>query len=273
MTTRIQWEAEVGRAWAAEAARTDRSFAGLTPGLLERIAAFPGERVLDVGCGAGELSLAVARARPDAQVLGVDISAELVAVAEARAAGMANCRFVLADAARADAIGFAPDLLVSRHGVMFFDDPVAAFAALRGNAAAGAGLVFSCFRAEALNPWAWDLARMVAFPEVPQTGGEAPGPFAFGDPARIERVLGAAGWREVAPAAVDYDYVVGEGENAVADALSFLSRIGPAARALRESDADARARILERIEAWLSGNCVNGRLAFPAAAWIVTAKA
>ncbi|MDE2404375.1 MAG: class I SAM-dependent methyltransferase [Sphingomonadales bacterium] len=271
MTTSDQWQADVGKAWAAEAARTDRSFAALTPGLLDAIAARPGKAVLDIGCGAGELSLAVARARPQAQVLGVDISAELVAVARERAAGLANARFLVADAAAADP-GFQPDLLVSRQGVMFFDDPVAAFARLCSHAAPGAALVFSCFRAETENPWAWDLARMVAWPDQPQTGGTAPGPFAFADPARVERLLTEAGWRDVELAPADYSYLVGEGDDAVADALSFLTRIGPAARALRDRDEADRARIVARMEAWLSGNCRHGRIVFPAAAWIVTAR-
>ena len=276
MTTGIQWQAEAGRAWAAEAARTDRSFSGLTPTLLDRIAGQSGRAVLDIGCGAGELTLALARARPDATVVGVDISPELIAVAGERGAAQANCRFTVGDAAAWLEPGFTPDLLVSRHGVMFFDAPVAAFAALRGQAAAGARLVFSCFRSEAENPWAWDLARLVAWPdlpEVPNGPDVPPGPFAFADRARVAGLFAAAGWRDVEFEAVDYDYLVGVGDDPVADALAFLTRIGPAARAMRDRDEAGRARIVARMEAWLTGNCADGRLSFPAGAWIVTAGA
>ena len=275
MTTQIQWTAEVGRAWAAEAARTDRSFAGLTKVLLERIAACPGRVVLDIGCGAGELALAIAATRADAAVVGVDISVDLVTVATERGAAQANARFVTGDAAGWHEPGFAPDLLVSRHGVMFFDAPVAAFAALHASAAPGAAMVFSCFRAEAENPWASDLAKLVAWPDQPESeaGGEpSPGPFAFADRERVARILAEAGWHDVDFEPVDYAYIVGEGPDPEADAMAFLARIGPAARALRLLDEADRARIRERMEAWLSANGSAGGISFPAAAWIVRAR-
>jgi len=276
MITGTQWQADVGRAWAAMADRTDRTFSGLMPVLLERIARTPGDAVLDIGCGAGELTLAAARARPDAQVIGLDISPELADVARVRASGQGNCRFVTGDAASWREPGFAPDLLMSRHGVMFFDAPVPAFAALHAQAASDARLVFSCFRFETENPWAWDLARLVAWPDqpVPGSGPDAPpGPFAFADTRRVAGILEAAGWRDVRFEAVDYTYMAGDGENAVAEAVAFLSRIGPAARAMRELDEVGQERIRARMEAWLTGNCIDGRVSFPAAAWIVTAQA
>jgi hypothetical protein len=158
---------------------------------------------------------------------------------------------------------------------MFFDAPVAAFAALRAHAADAARLVFSCFRAEIENPWASDLARLMDHSGPPAAAAGAdvpPGPFAFADPARVTGILEAAGWRDVGLEAVDYAYLAGEGEDAVADALGFLSRIGPAARALRELDEAGREQLTARMEPWLAGNCRDGRISFPAAAWIVTAR-
>ena len=128
MTTGMDWQESVGRTWAQMYPQTDRSFSGLTDHLLARIAAHAGNTVLDIGCGAGEVSLAIARARPKAQVLGLDVSADLIAAARLRAGERSTLRFVEGDAGSWSEQGFKPDLLVSRHGVMFFPDPPKAFA-------------------------------------------------------------------------------------------------------------------------------------------------
>ena len=137
MTNAMDWKGVAGRSWADEWRRTDRSFGPLTAQLMARIAQEPGRRVLDIGCGAGELSLGIAAARPDAEVRGMDISPELLAAANGRA-NLPNVRFELADASQWSDPAFVPDLMVSRHGVMFFDDPAAAFAAGRAAAARAA---------------------------------------------------------------------------------------------------------------------------------------
>ena len=141
MTGKSDWQGKTGEGWAAQWRRTDRSFAGATEKLLARSREFPFRQALDIGCGAGELSLALGRGHPQARVVGVDVSPQLVEVARERGANLANVGFELADAARWRSDGdFAPQLLISRHGVMFFDDPPAAFANLAEMAAEGAGL-------------------------------------------------------------------------------------------------------------------------------------
>ena len=156
MTGSSEWQGRVGRAWADEWRRTDRSFAGLTGQLLAAIATQPGTRVLDIGCGAGEISLGVARARGDARVTGIDISADLVAAASQRAAefGAQRVRFAHADAGTFHDPAGPADLLISRHGVMFFADPPGVFGHLARHAAPDARMVFSCFRARHENLWA-----------------------------------------------------------------------------------------------------------------------
>jgi SAM-dependent methyltransferase len=269
MTSGHDWQARTGRAWADEWRRTDRSFAPLTPNLLAAIAAEPGDRVLDIGCGAGEVSIAVAAARPHAQVTGIDISADLIGAAQARAVGAA--RFFHVDAGIwADPDG-APDLLVSRHGVMFFPDPPAVFRHLAGIAAPGARMVFSCFRAPALNAWAGAFAPL--FPPVePEPQVEFPaGPFAFADPAHVERCM--AGWDGLTFAPVDFDYVAGAGDDPIADALGFFARIGPVATRLAALDESGRAELQGRMAEVLATYLRDGVVAFPAAAWIVSATA
>lgn len=270
MTTRTDWQAQVGRTWAENYHLTDRSFSGLTQRLLERIGDCSGRTVLDVGCGAGELSLALARARPHARVVGVDVSADLIEAARARGDLLGNAGFVLADAANWHQPGFAPDLLVSRHGVMFFDDPVAAFTNLYDQAAPGAQLLFSCFRSALENPWASDLAQLLRLP--PAADPCAPGPFAFADPAHVERILEAAGWQAVACDPVDFAYVAGTGDDPVAAALDFFRRIGPAAATLRALEGEELAAAVARISDWLEEYRSGNLIAFGAAAWLVSAR-
>ena len=267
-----EWLGRTGRSWAAEWQRTDRSFAMLTERLLQRSREFAFESVLDIGCGAGELSLAIARGRPQCRVLGVDISPQLVAAARERAANHANVTFELADAATWRPFeSFAPDLLISRHGVMFFADPVAAFANLREVAAPGAGLLFSCFRAWDENPAFADVARLLPVPPPPPAA-DAPGPFAFSDAARVEGILAEAGWSEVAFERHDFAMIVGAGENPVEDALDYFAAIGPAARVMSEMDEAARAEFSARLRDHLERNLCEGIVSLRAGAWIVTAR-
>jgi SAM-dependent methyltransferase len=272
VTGASEWTGAVGDAWAQEWRRTDRSFGALTDRLLAPAAIAPFAHALDIGCGAGELVERLASTHPAAKVTGVDISEELVAVARARCAWFTNAQLIRADAANwVAAPGAAPDLLVSRHGVMFFADPTQAFAHLRAQAAPGALLRFSCFRARRDNGWAVALAS--ALPPQPEPDPGAPGPFAFADPARVEAILAAAGWRAIAFDAVDYAMVVGEGPRAAVEALSYFQRIGPAARALRELPEADRAPTLDRLATVIEAHHSAGQVALPAASWIVTARA
>jgi SAM-dependent methyltransferase len=270
MTTGADWQESVGRNWARSFAQTDRSFSGLTEHLLGRIGGFAGEAVLDVGCGAGELSLAVARARPRARVVGLDVSADLIAAARDRAGDRSDVRFELGDAASWQESGFTPDLIVSRHGVMFFDDPPNAFAHLHGIASGDAQLVFSCFRSPRDNPWASGIAELVG---APPSDPEAPGPFSFANPQRVEAILAAGGWGNIDFEPVDFAWIAGMGAHPIADALSFVSRIGPAAPAIAALEGDAKATMQDKLRAWFAEHNSGDLVAFAAAAWIVTASA
>ena len=272
MTTGSEWTGRVGTAWADEWRRTDRSFGALTDRLVEVAGAGNFDFALDVGCGAGEVSCRLAAANPEARIRGVDISAELLCVARERGADQPNLIFEEADAAAWRAPpAERPDLLVSRHGVMFFAEPVAAFANLRAQAAPGARIVFSCFRRAGENEWAAALTEIVPQPSAPADPG-APGPFAFGDPARVERILGGAGWKELVFEPFDYAMVVGEGADAVEDALGYFQRIGPAARGLAGLPDAERAVACKRLRALLASRRTADAVAMPSAAWIVSAS-
>ena len=272
MTAREDWQGKTGEGWAGEWRRTDRSFGGLTERLLARTREFSFRHVLDVGCGAGELSLALGRGHPQSRIVGVDVSPSLIAAARARSEAMSNVEFELADAAEWRPPGdFTPRLLVSRHGVMFFADPAIAFANLAGIAAGDANLLFSCFRDRRENPFFTDMAGLLPPPaEAPDP--LAPGPFAFADRDRVTGILGDSGWTHVEFEPFDFAMVAGAGEDPVADAMSYFQRIGPAAAALREMDQAQRDPILKVMNEVLAGHCRDGVVALRAATWIVTAR-
>ena len=272
MTQMRDWQGKTGEGWAAEWKRTDRSFGGLTERLLARSREFPFRYALDVGCGAGELSLALARGRPQTRIVGVDISPQLVAAARDRAAHLANVEFVQADAAEwRPADDFAPQLLISRHGVMFFDDPPAAFANLAGFAAPGAGLLFSCFRDLSENPFFSAIGAILPPPaEAPDPF--APGPFAFADRGHVTAILTQGGWSELSFEPFDFAMVAGAGEDPVEDALTYFQRIGPAAMALREMDETERTKTLGAMREVVREHCRDGVVALRAAVWIVSAR-
>ena len=270
---RDYWNGDVGRTWVDMQARMDVALAPVAAALIEAAAARPGERVLDVGCGAGDTTLALAAAvAPDGHALGADISAPLLDRARARAGGGAAA-FIEADVASfATTLRF--DLIVSRFGVMFFDDPAAAFAHIHGLAAPGGRLAFACWRAPSENRWA-TLAIAALDGLLPAAGPadpHAPGPFAFADPARVCGILDRAGWRDAAARPFDFAMRMGDGDDPAGSATDFALRIGPAARAIADSGLAADA-VAAPLRAAFARHIDAGAVALPAAVWLVTARA
>ncbi|MEH3047724.1 class I SAM-dependent methyltransferase [Sphingomonas adhaesiva] len=266
----------MGQVWADEWRRTERAFAGIAAVLDAAIAAVAPQtgRALDIGCGVGSTTLALAGARPALEVTGTDLAAPLIAVARERAATVPTAvrpAFVVQDALTLAAERAPLDLLVSRHGVMFFDDPVAGFAALRGATRVGAPLVFSCFRDRARNDWSHAVDRALGV--VPMASGYAPGPYALADEARTAAILRDAGWRDVTATAHAVPYVVGAGEDPVADAIGFYRRIGSAASLLAAAAPAERAAMERTLADMLATRIQGGAVTFTAAIWIWTARA
>ncbi|QNE31849.1 class I SAM-dependent methyltransferase [Sphingomonas sp. NBWT7] len=276
MTTAPEWQTRVGDVWAAEWRRTDRSFADLSRQLDVAIAAVAPEdgRAADLGCGAGVTSLSLAAARPGLAIDGFDLSPALIDVARARAAGQGAGNVTFAVGAVPAALGATPryDLAVSRHGVMFFDDPRAAFAGIRTAMTPGAALVFSCFRTPAENPWAaGTIAALGGRLDPPH--GYAPGPFAFADRTTIVDLLTGAGFGDVCIAAADYRYCAGAGPDPAGDGADFFRRIGTVSKLFAAANEADRPVLVNRLRAHLATHVRGDVLDFPAAAWIVTARA
>ena len=258
MTTQHEtWNGAPGQRWATGQAEIDRSLAAITELWLPWVAPKPTDRVLDVGCGSGTTTILMAERAASAR--GIDISEPMLAVARTRAP---QVEFTLADAATYP-FEAAHELIVSRFGVMFFDEPVAAFANLHGALAPGGRLAFVCWRGFEDNPWAaMPMAAAKPYlPSVAPADPHAPGPFAFADRHRIESILSAAGFRDVAIGARTSTMVLGETiEQAVTSTLMF----GPLSRAAEGLDEETREAIRVRLRATLTGT-------MPASVWLVGA--
>lgn len=276
MTGAADWTGRVGNAWADEWRRTERAFREVAVALDAAVArvAPSGGTAVDIGCGAGSTGLALA-ARDDAlSITGVDLSAPLLAVARERAAAAGvddRLRFRRGDAEMVVPALPPVDLFVSRHGVMFFDDPVRAFATLAASARPGAPLVFSTFSARGENDWAAAVDQLVGTP--PAVSGHAPGPFAFADRALVTGLLARSGWRAATAERIEIPYVVGAGPDPVGDALAFYRRIGPVASLLAASDAARRADVEARLGDLFASRIFGGAVTFTAAINIYAAQA
>ncbi|MGC8731662.1 MAG: class I SAM-dependent methyltransferase [Halothiobacillaceae bacterium] len=236
----------------------------------------PGDRVLDIGCGAGTTTLEIARRIGAAgHAIGLDISEQLLAVARERAANDARIAFVHGDATVHPFEPAASDWLLSRNGVMFFADPVASFTNMRQGLRPGGRLAFGCWRAAKLNEWITvplEAARKALPPGLPPPPAdpEAPGPYSFSDESRVARILAGAGFLdiEVRPIDVELDAAADGGLEGAAE---FLQLVGPTSRFMAHHGEAVRAVARDNIRAALAPYARNGTVLLGGAIWIVTA--
>jgi SAM-dependent methyltransferase len=266
------WNEQGGRTWAELNDLLNRQIAGVGLKAMEALAPQPGERLLDVGCGGGQTTLELARrVGPHGAATGADISRPMLELARRRAAeaGLAQLRFIEADAQTHAFEAGAFDAVFSRFGVMFFADPRAAFANLARALAPGGRLAFACWRSAAENPWMTQPMAAVAdlVPAPPPADPTAPGPFAFADPARVRGVLEAAGFEQVAAEPLD----VRIGGNSLEDSLTVSLRVGPLGARLREAP-ELAPKVVAAVREGLAAQVVDGAVWMQGAVWIVTAR-
>lgn len=263
------WNAAAGQTWVELNDALDRQLAPLGDAALAALAARLGERILDIGCGAGATTAVLAAAvGPAGAVTGVDVSLPLLEHARKRGSAAG---FVEADAQTADLGEGAFDALFSRFGVMFFEDPAAAFTNLRRALKPGGRLAFVCWRGLADNGWMREpiMAAIPLLPPLPQADPLAPGPFAFADPERVRGILGEAGFTAVAVEPFDTPLSTGGDLDA---AVTMALKVGPLGRALADNPGNT-AKVVEAVRAALARYVTPEGVRMPAAVWIVTASA
>jgi SAM-dependent methyltransferase len=267
-----------GQHWVAYQELMDRQLAPLGDAAIEAAAVKPGESVLDVGCGCGATTLALAELTgPAGRVLGLDISTSMTEVAGHRLlqAGHAHAAALVADAqvASSDLLGVPFDVVFSRFGVMFFADPAAAFVNLRAQTKSGGRLAFVCWQPSWSNPMFSDLGRALAevFPDLPSPDPLAPGPFAFADPDRVRSILGNAGWADVEIVPCERSIQL-FGTTDFETAFDGSLRIGGAARLLDGADAETIAKVHQAARRVLEGQWGPNGAVLSAACWIVSAR-
>jgi ubiquinone/menaquinone biosynthesis C-methylase UbiE len=267
------WNGHSGRAWVESQKVLDQMFKPFEDLLMKAVRAGSRQRVLDVGCGTGSTTLAVARRLgPEGHCLGVDISEPMMAAARARATqeGTATARFVCADAQTHPFEPASVDVVISRFGVMFFDDPVLAFKRLRHAAADGAELTLIAWRSAAENPFMTTAERAAAplLPRLPARRPGAPGQFAFADQHRVRHILEESGWADIDIQPIDVACTLPEQE-----LTGYFTRLGPVGLALQEADERTRTHVIELVRTAFDPYVRGAEVRFTAACWRVCARA
>ncbi len=270
-----EWNGVMGERWATLQQQIDGMVVPFGNAALAAAAARPGERVIDIGCGCGATSIALARTVGAAgTVLGIDVSLPMLAVARERAANerLPQLTFSDADASAAD-LPPNTDLLFSRFGVMFFSQRAPAFSHLRRSLRAGGRCVFVCWRTPRDNPWAMTplaAARAAMGVTPPPADPFAPGPFAFADEARLRGILSDAGFSAVDVQRFDAAVTLGATPRAAAE---NAMRVGPASRFVTEVGEQHRARLLDAVEsAFAPLAAPGGQVKLNGSTWIVSAS-
>lgn len=266
------WNGASGLAWVERQELLDRLFQPFESLLVDAVVAGKAKRVLDVGCGTGATTLAIAqRLGADAECVGIDISEPMLIVARERAGReCAAARFLCADA---QLHAFQPasfDAIVSRFGVMFFSNPVDAFANLRKAMRPGGELHALAWRSPQENPF-MTIAERAASPLMPglplrRSGG--PGQFSFADSQRVREILEKSGWRDISIEPLDIACTMPE-----SDLFPYITRLGPVGLLLQQVEGCLRKRIVEVVRDAFAVYVRDGEVRFTAACWRIGARA
>ncbi|MFH9012098.1 class I SAM-dependent methyltransferase [Streptomyces sp. NPDC017943] len=264
-----RWNGPSGHAWVELQQLLDGMFRPIEELLVRAVAEEGSARVLDVGCGTGAVTRAVARRT--GHCVGADLSAPMIAAARA----LAEQEDVPASFVHADVQehAFGPgafDTVVSRFGVMFFPDPVRAFTNLRTAVADGGGLRLVVWRGPEENPFMTAAERAAApfVPELPARRPDQPGQFAFADPDRVRGILEASGWSGASLRPVDPVCTLPE-----RDLVRYFTRLGPLGTVLPQADERTRAEVVDAVRPAFDPFVQGTEVRYTAACWEISARA
>jgi SAM-dependent methyltransferase len=240
--------------------------------LVDTVAAGSGHRVIDVGCGTGGTTLAVARRLgAEGHCIGADVSEPMIAAARARAEREGSpASFIVADVQTHPFERASVDTIMSRFGVMFFNDPIQAFTNLRRAAADDAALRFIAWRSATENPFMTTAERAAAplLPNLPTRPTDGPGQFSFADPHRVAGILEAGGWAGVDLQPIDVECTLPEKE-----LIGYFTRLGPVGLTLQGEDERTRAQVIEAVRPAFDSFVRGAEVRYTAACWMVSARA
>ncbi|MGW6928849.1 class I SAM-dependent methyltransferase [Lentzea sp. NPDC054927] len=264
-SAQAEWWNAAGQGWAQAQDIVDLVLKPFQDLLVEAARERPRERVLDVGCGTGGVTRAIADALDGTRCVGLDISESMLAAA--REHGKAE--FLLADA-QVHVFEERFDLIVSRFGVMFFDDPATAFRNLLRASVPGGELCFITWRTPEENPFMTAASRAAAslLPDAPAPDPDGPGPFSLADAAKTRKILEEAGWSGIDISAVDRICTMPESL-----LVPYLSNLGPISRALKEADESVRPQLMAQVRSAFDEFVHGDEVRVPGACWQVTASA
>ena len=259
------WDGRIGEKWVEHQANLDAMLSHVTAEMKLRAGNIANLRVLDIGCGTGETCIQWLEG--GAIVTGVDISSPMLALAEKRTHGKAT--LIKADASTW--VSDTPfDLAVSQFGVMFFDNPEAAFKNIAKNIRENGRLLFACWCPPSENPWATTPINSIRtlLPDMPAPDPQAPGPFALADQTRLHNILEHAGFANISIEFFNFPVCMAR-EGGVEAAAQFATQVGPAGWALADASDELRAKAIERIKAALKPYEKKGVVTLSGSAWIV----
>ena len=269
------WNGEAGSNWAHRTEAVDAMFGELTAAILEAAGIVSGDHVLDLGCGGGGIAIEAAhQAGLLGSVTAIDVSEPLISVARSRAASAnVDIGFVMGDAAVYPFAEETYDVLVSRMGAMFFDDPRDVFRSLRRALKPGGRISLGVWQEPRRNPWAMaPISAVRKFVEIPpRPGPEDPGPFSFANPERVNSIFEFAQFADITLRPFEYPLLMG---GSVEEAIEYLLEIGPLAEPMRQTSGDRRRQALDALVNELSEHQDDeGRVHLGGAFWIITATA
>ncbi|MFD8151059.1 class I SAM-dependent methyltransferase [Streptomyces sp. NPDC059720] len=264
-----RWNGPSGHAWVDLQQVLDGMFRPFEELLVRAVSEEGAARVLDVGCGTGAVTRAVARRT--GHCVGADISAPMIAAARelAEQEGV-PASFVHADVQEHDFGTGVFDTVVSRFGVMFFPDPVRAFTHLRGAVRDGGGLRLVVWRGPEENPFMTTAERAAApfVPDLPARRPDQPGQFAFADPDRVRGILRESGWSDVVLRPVDPVCALPE-----KDLERYVTRLGPLGTVLPQADERTRAEVVDAVRPAFEPFVQGTEVRYTAACWEISARA